>query len=147
MARRRETPRGSGEKTSMMSLLYEIFILPIEIIYRAIYLGSVQLTGNYGLSILVLSAVSAVAFIPLGRLAVGMQAGEKKVQQIMAPQLARIRSESKGAERQRRINRLYRRYAYHPLLAIRSAGAYGEIMASGYNCRPLPKGYTSDELG
>ena len=24
------------------------------------------------------------------------------------------------------------------LLAIRSAGAYGEIMASGYNCRPLP---------
>lgn len=121
MARRRETPRGAGEKTSMMSLLYEIFILPIEIIYRAIYLGSVQLTGNYGLSILVLSAVSAVAFIPLGRLAVGMQAGEKKVQQIMAPQLARIRSESKGAERQRRINRLYRRYAYHPLLAIRSA--------------------------
>jgi diaminopimelate decarboxylase len=30
--------------------------------------------------------------------------------------------------------------------ALRSAGAYGEIMASGYNCRPLPKGYTSDEL-
>lgn len=32
------------------------------------------------------------------------------------------------------------------LLAIRSAGAYGEIMASGYNCRTLPKAYTSDEL-
>jgi diaminopimelate decarboxylase len=30
--------------------------------------------------------------------------------------------------------------------ALRSAGAYGEIMASGYNCRPIPKGYTSDEL-
>lgn len=27
------------------------------------------------------------------------------------------------------------------LLAIRSAGAYGEIMASQYNCRQLPKGY------
>lgn len=26
------------------------------------------------------------------------------------------------------------------LLALRSAGAYGEIMASGYNCRPLPVG-------
>jgi diaminopimelate decarboxylase len=33
------------------------------------------------------------------------------------------------------------------LLAIRSAGAYGEIMASQYNCRPLPQGYTSDEIG
>ncbi len=32
------------------------------------------------------------------------------------------------------------------LLAIRSAGAYGEIMASQYNCRRLPKGYTSDDI-
>lgn len=32
------------------------------------------------------------------------------------------------------------------LLAIRSAGAYGEVMASGYNCRELPIGYTSEEL-
>ena len=31
------------------------------------------------------------------------------------------------------------------LLGIRSAGAYGEIMASQYNCRKLPKGYLSDE--
>ena len=31
-------------------------------------------------------------------------------------------------------------------IALRSAGAYGEIMASGYNCRELPKGYISDEL-
>ena len=32
------------------------------------------------------------------------------------------------------------------LLAIRSAGAYGEIMASQYNCRQLPHGYMSDEI-
>ena len=32
------------------------------------------------------------------------------------------------------------------LIALRSAGAYGEIMASCYNCRALPKGYLSDEL-
>ena len=32
------------------------------------------------------------------------------------------------------------------LFAFRSAGAYGEIMASAYNCRALPKGYTSEEL-
>lgn len=31
-------------------------------------------------------------------------------------------------------------------LALRSAGAYGEIMASQYNCRELPKPYYSDEL-
>ena len=32
------------------------------------------------------------------------------------------------------------------LLAIRSAGAYGEIMASQYNCRQLPIGYLSDDI-
>ena len=32
------------------------------------------------------------------------------------------------------------------LLAIRSAGAYGEIMASGYNCRALPKGYITEDF-
>lgn len=32
------------------------------------------------------------------------------------------------------------------LIALRSAGAYGEAMASQYNCRPLPKGYTTEDL-
>jgi diaminopimelate decarboxylase len=40
------------------------------------------------------------------------------------------------------INRAHR----GDLMAIRSAGAYGEIMASQYNCRKLPIGYMSDEL-
>lgn len=32
------------------------------------------------------------------------------------------------------------------LLALRSAGAYGEIMASHYNCRNLPVGYVREDL-
>ena len=32
------------------------------------------------------------------------------------------------------------------LIAFRSAGAYGEIMASCYNCRTLPQGYTTEDL-
>ncbi|MDR0835287.1 MAG: diaminopimelate decarboxylase [Tannerella sp.] len=42
----------------------------------------------------------------------------------------------------REINKVHR----NDLIALRSAGAYGEIMASQYNCRPLPKSYFSDEL-
>ena len=40
------------------------------------------------------------------------------------------------------LNRVHR----GDLLAIRSAGAYGEAMASHYNCRELPKGYGSEEI-
>jgi diaminopimelate decarboxylase len=32
------------------------------------------------------------------------------------------------------------------LIALRSAGAYGEIMASQYNCRKLPIGYITEDL-
>lgn len=32
------------------------------------------------------------------------------------------------------------------LLALRSAGAYGEIMSSQYNCRKLPKGYITEDF-
>ena len=32
------------------------------------------------------------------------------------------------------------------LIALRSAGAYGEVMASRYNCRQLPKAYYSDTI-
>ena len=32
------------------------------------------------------------------------------------------------------------------LIAFRSAGAYGEIMASRYNCRQLPIGYTTEDI-
>ena len=32
------------------------------------------------------------------------------------------------------------------IFAIRSAGAYGEVMASCYNCRPLPKGYITEDF-
>ena len=32
------------------------------------------------------------------------------------------------------------------LIAMRSAGAYGEIMASRYNCRQLPEGYVTEDF-
>lgn len=34
----------------------------------------------------------------------------------------------------------------HDIIAIRSAGAYGEIMASQYNCRMLPEGFITEDL-
>lgn len=40
------------------------------------------------------------------------------------------------------LNRVHR----GDFIALRSAGAYGEVMASQYNCRRLPKAYYSDQL-
>lgn len=104
-----------------MSILYSIFISPLEVIYGHFYALCVLLTGNYGVSLLLLSVFSAVIFIPLGRMAAIVQNKEKKIQGILAPQIARIRAESTGVRRHERISALYRRYAYHPIYAMRSA--------------------------
>lgn len=40
------------------------------------------------------------------------------------------------------LNRVHR----GDFIALRSAGAYGEVMASQYNCRRLPRAYYSDQL-
>lgn len=40
------------------------------------------------------------------------------------------------------LNKVHRGH----LIAIRSAGAYGEIMACQYNCRPLPAGITAEDI-
>ena len=40
------------------------------------------------------------------------------------------------------LNRVHR----GDFIALRSVGAYGEVMASQYNCRRLPKAYYSDQL-
>jgi diaminopimelate decarboxylase len=42
----------------------------------------------------------------------------------------------------RELNKVQR----NDLVVLRSAGAYGEIMAMQYNCRPLPESYFSNEL-
>ncbi len=43
-------------------------------------------------------------------------------------------------------HRLLNRTTRGDLIAIRSTGAYGETMASMYNCRELPRSYFSDKL-
>jgi diaminopimelate decarboxylase len=45
-------------------------------------------------------------------------------------------------EKETRLSKTHR----GDMLALLSAGAYGEIMASSYNCRKLPEGYTTEEF-
>lgn len=104
-----------------MSWLYAITIYPIELIYRYLYIASANLTGSYGAGLLLLSLCSFLIFIPLKRMAASAQRHEREIQDVLRPQIERISKESSGTERHERISRLYKRYAYHPVMAIRSA--------------------------
>ncbi len=103
-----------------MSWLYAVTIYPLELIYRYLYIAGANLTGSYGVGLLILSLCSFLAFIPLKRLAASAERDERELQAILKPQIDRISKECSGTERHERISRLYKRYAYHPVMAIRS---------------------------
>lgn len=105
----------------MSSFLYSVTILPLELAYKYLYIFLSELTGNYGTALVGLSIVSSILFVPLKHMAKAMQAREAALQKVMAPQLEAIKRESRGRERQDRIRALYRRYAYNPLMAMRSS--------------------------
>jgi membrane protein insertase Oxa1/YidC/SpoIIIJ len=104
----------------MMNFLYTITIYPLELAYRYIYLLSVELIGSYGLSLFVLALISTAIYTPLKKMASKAQDRERHIQEIMAPQIAKIKEESSGSVQHQRIAKLYYRYAYHPIFALRS---------------------------
>ncbi len=104
-----------------MSWLYACTIYPLQLFYKYVYLACIHLTGSYGLGLIGLSLVCAVAFVPLGRIAKKMKWNEDDLQDVLRPQIEKIKAQYTGAERQDAIARLYKRYSYHPLMTLRSA--------------------------
>ncbi|WP_446424606.1 YidC/Oxa1 family membrane protein insertase [Mailhella sp.] len=103
-----------------MSWFYAVTIYPLELIYKSIYMLCADLSGSYGLALIALSLCTSFAIAPLKRLVSAAMRKEHELQLVLQPQLKKIREESRGAERHARITRLYRRYAYHPVMGIRS---------------------------
>lgn len=104
-----------------MSFLYSITIYPLQVLYQYVYDFCVLLTSSYGWGLICLSVISTIIFIPMKDLAQRIQDKERKIQDILKPQIQAIKSESTGTIRHERINGLYKRYAYHPIFSIRSA--------------------------
>ncbi|MGL4982295.1 MAG: YidC/Oxa1 family membrane protein insertase [Treponemataceae bacterium] len=110
-----------------MNPLYAMFIYPLELVYHFIYSLCYTITGNYGVGLIVLSCLAAIGYLPLGRLAVKAQHKEKQLSALLKPKLDKIKvEETDGSKRQLRTSNLYKKYRYHPFLAIRSA--FGVIL-------------------
>jgi membrane protein insertase Oxa1/YidC/SpoIIIJ len=93
----------------------------LEMTAKFAYLKIYALTSNFGISLLLLSLVSSMLMILLMRAAKKYPERESKVQGIISPMISKIKNESRGEERHHRISELYRKYAYHPILGLRSA--------------------------
>lgn len=94
---------------------------PLEQLYKFLYLSVYDITGDYGIALILLSLFIYIILFPFNQKAQQIQNAEREVQSIIAPQIEEIKRQFHGKEQYEKIQRLYHRYAYHPIYAIRSA--------------------------
>lgn len=90
-------------------------------IYKALYLLSYDITGNYGSALILLSFFTFAVLYPFNKKAQQLQQKEHKIQDVLKPQIYAIKKQYNGREQYINLQWLYKRYGYHPLYAIRSA--------------------------
>lgn len=105
----------------MTNLLFNLTIAPLQLIYEILYEGLHALTHNYGWALILLSFVTTLITVPLGKAVSNHIKKERLVESILEPQIKKIKASSTGAVQSKRIRNLYQRYAYNPLYSIRLA--------------------------
>ena len=88
-------------------------------VYRCFFLHLARAVG-LGWGIVLLSVICSILMVPLMRLVAGVVKREADYQTVIMPQLADIKARyASDVERHLHIQRLYRRYGYSPLFAVR----------------------------
>ncbi len=105
----------------MLSVLYLIFIYPIEFIITWIIEFTFSITGSYGVSIIIVSLIISAVTLPLYHLANKMQVKERDIRRKMAPAINDLKKVYKGYELHLYIKTLYRQNNYHPVYSLRSS--------------------------
>jgi YidC/Oxa1 family membrane protein insertase len=101
-------------------MLYHYTILPLEKLLSVALSLLHGVTGSYLLALILLSIVVRFITTPLEKLANKSAIKEHDISSVLAPQIAQIKTKFKGGERHEAIKRLYTRYSYHPVYALRS---------------------------
>ena len=99
--------------------LYLFFIFPLESGMKFVLTEAFNFTGNYGYSIIVMSLAVNIVLLPLYYLAETWQGAEREIKKKMQGEIDKIKQAFKGEERYYYTKSVYKRYKYHPMLAIR----------------------------
>ena len=94
------------------SMLYKLFIGPLELMFEVIFAIADRIIGNHGFTIIILSLAINFLVLPLYRRADAMQREEREITQKMRPGVAHIKKTFKGNERFMMLQTFYRQHHY-----------------------------------
>lgn len=101
-------------------MLYDFTLYPIEFILESMLIIFIGLTGSTFWSIVVLALSVRMLTKPLEKITGAAVKSQAQFETVLNPQLAAIKYEFSGSQRHDAITRLYQRYSYHPIFAVRS---------------------------
>lgn len=104
-----------------MSLFYDIFIYPLELVMKLVLEYALDLSDNPLFSLFCVSIVVTAGSLPLYHIAETWQDKEREIQKKLKPKITEFKSVFKGATLNAYIQVLYRQNNYHPIYAVRTS--------------------------
>ncbi|MFK7863750.1 MAG: YidC/Oxa1 family membrane protein insertase [Pseudohongiellaceae bacterium] len=101
-------------------MLYTLTLYPIELVLEVFLVILAGVTNSYFFGIVLLAILVRLATRPLETLTVKAVSNQAEIETVLKPQLAQIKHQLAGAARHEATIRLYKRYSYHPVFAVRS---------------------------
>ncbi|MBO4687565.1 MAG: membrane protein insertase YidC [Clostridiales bacterium] len=106
---------------SIASILYQLIISPITLLFQAVYYFSCYILGNCGAAIFPLSLVVSLLLLPFYNRADAIQAEERERQKKMQPYIDHIKKTFHGDKRFMILQNYYRINHYKPIYSLRSS--------------------------
>ena len=106
---------------SFEEILHTLLIKPLQLLFEMVYVTAEKITGNPGLSIIVLSLVVNFLVLPLYMRADNMQKEERDIEAKLQKGVQHIKKTFRGTERTMMLQTYYRQNHYKPVYALRGA--------------------------
>ena len=100
-------------------ILYQLLIGPLELIFEVVYGFAKNMTGNSGLSIIMLSLALNILLLPLYKRADAIQAEERDTEQRLSRWVDHIKKTFHGDERSMMLQTYYKQNGYKPFYALK----------------------------
>ena len=105
----------------IMSLLYQLIFLPLQIMFEVIYYLAFKLIGNPGVAIIALSFVFNLLVLPLYNRADAIQEAEREVEANLSKGVEHIKKTFKGDEQLMMLQAYYRKKGYSPFDSLKGS--------------------------
>ena len=106
---------------SITEILYNLLLMPLQMLFEFVFNSSYLVIGNLGLTIIVFSLLINFLILPLYRRADALQEEERNIEQRLSRGVQHIKKTFRGDEQTMMLQTYYRQNGYKPTYVLRGA--------------------------